>query len=232
MFCRASEHARALSHLSPSCRRGELKCVCSVALFCSGSPWFTDTMCLCLRYFSLSFMRDVFSLSVPLLVGPPLSSPPAAPWVQPDSLVTNPDLWLEKKTRPRPCLACFAPVALKQPCRAVHSAPGALALIAIPSLRSLLVNSSSHPGYHNRHKASLEVFIVVNVVKVLMGGIKSGAQIKYLLRISWKAFLKWLRDDMVVLEMSLSLLAQSKCGFIDKTNQEMCLSTESGILWI
>lgn len=111
------------------------------------------------------------------------------------------------------------------PSFSVHSAPGALALIAIPSLRSLLVNGSSHSGYHNRRKASLEVFIVVNVVKVLMGGIKSGAQTKYLLRISWKAFLKLLRDDMVVLEMSLSLLAQSKCGFIDKTNQEMCLST-------
>lgn len=119
-----------------------------------------------------------------------------------------------------------------RPSFTVHTPSGVPALITISSLWSFLVNSSSHSSNHNQCKACLKVFTVVNVVNVLMGGIKSGGQIKYPLRISYDAYTKLLRDDIMVLEMSLSFIVLPKCGFIDKTKQTMCLSTESVILWI
>lgn len=70
-----------------------------------------------------------------------------------------------------------------------------------------MANNSSHSSNHDQCKATLKVFSVVNVVKALMGGLKSGSQIKYQLRISLKAYMKWSSDGLIVLEMLFSLLA-------------------------
>lgn len=43
-----------------------------------------------------------------------------------------------------------------------------------PFTGSAVADNSSHSSNHNQCKASLEVFIVVDVVKVLMGHLKSG----------------------------------------------------------
>lgn len=111
----------------------------------------------------------------------------------------------------------------------LHSPP-----ILSPSLRAQVANNSSHSSNHNQCKATLKVFSVVNVVKALMGGLKSGGQIKYQLRISLKAYMKWWSDDLIVIEMLFSLLAHDKNGHSQNKllAKYLCLLVESDILWI
>lgn len=119
------------------------------------------------------------------------------------------------------------PLALNCPTSPSLAAPAAplSSPLLSPSLRSQVANNSSNSSNHNQCKANLKVFSVVNVVKALMGGPKSGSQIKYQLRISLNAYMKWWSDGLMVLEMLFSLLAWVKYGYIDQTNfsQNNCL---------
>lgn len=183
----------------------------------------------CLRQLSLSLVSSLFCWTVSHLVCLPSSSSPAVPWVQPDSLVTNPGLWLVKKIRLRPCMACFAPTALQQPWQlflySPHSPLGSL-FIAIPA-----VTSGQQLKSFRQPRSMQSLFkCLVNVVKVLMGYLY--ILITYYMRISIKTNAKLWSGDVVLVEMLLSLLPQTILGFTDKTNTNMCLSAERGILWI
>lgn len=104
---------------------------------------------------------------------------------------------LRNEATASPCVAHCAPITappahplqpLQLPCPPLLS----------PSAGSQVANNSSHSSNHNQCKATLKVFSVVNAVRALIGGLKSGSQIKYQLRISLKAYMKWWSDDLMV----------------------------------
>lgn len=79
--------------------------------------------------------------------------PPAALWVQLDSLVKNPDLRLEKRAGLNSCMAHAGPVGLKQPRRpsiAVCKGPA----ISLLSLFLWLSRANSHSICHNQWTAA------------------------------------------------------------------------------
>lgn len=94
---------------------------------------------------------------------------------------------LRNEARLSPCVAHCAPVAPKQPGQPFFPLqPLQLPCppLLSPSVESQLADNSSHSSNHNQCKATLKLFSVVNAVKALMGGLKSGSQIKYKLRIA------------------------------------------------
>lgn len=87
-----------------------------------------------------------------------------------------------------------------------------------PLLGLQLANDSSHSGNQNQSKATLKGFSLGNVVKLLISGPKSGGK----LNTSW-GYLQWHTrnvkgDDLMILEMSLSLPSRVIYGYTDKTN--------------
>ena len=185
--------------------------------------WFTSLISLCLESLSHFVLREqpFFCSRQSLIRSVSLSV--HLQLLSEFNLTALRQIWiydLRNEARLSPCLAHCAPVAPKQPgqpffpLQPLQLPPTPLS----PALGSQLANNSSHSSNHNQCKATLKLFSVVNAVKALMGGLKSGSQIKYQLRIPLMAYIKWCRDDLIVLEMLFSFLAWAKNGYLAKAN--------------